>query len=59
MKEIIITNAKYINDLNSNKSCIKTILNNVEMFVPLDPANRHYRAIQEWVAEGNKIEDAD
>ena len=27
--------------------------------VPLDPANRHYQAIQEWVKEGNKIEDAD
>ena len=59
MKEIIITNAKYINDLVSNKSCIKTILNNVEMFIPLDPDNRHYQAIQEWVAKGNKIEDAD
>ena len=59
MKEIIITNAKYVNDLNSNKSCIKTILNNVEMFVPLDPDNRHYQSILEWVAEGNKIEDAD
>jgi len=29
------------------------------LYVPLDPANRHYQAIQEWVAEGNKIEDAD
>ena len=27
--------------------------------VPLDPANTHYQAIQEWVAKGNKIEDAD
>ena len=27
--------------------------------IPLDPANRHYQAIQEWVKEGNKIEDAD
>jgi len=29
------------------------------MVVPLDSNNRHYQAIQEWVAEGNKIEDAD
>ena len=29
------------------------------MFVPLDPANRHYQAIQEWVAEGNTIAEAD
>ena len=32
---------------------------NVNHTVPLDPENRHYQAIQEWVAEGNKIEDAD
>tara|TARA_R100000353_G_scaffold160022_2_gene119607 strand:+ start:2035 stop:2214 length:180 start_codon:yes stop_codon:yes gene_type:complete len=59
MKQIIITNAKYIEDLTGNKSCIKTILNNIEMFVPIDPNNRHYQAILEWVAEGNKIEEAD
>jgi hypothetical protein len=28
-------------------------------FVPLDPANRHYQAILEWVAEGNTIQEAD
>ena len=28
-------------------------------FAPLDPNNRHYIAIQEWVAEGNTIEEAD
>ena len=27
--------------------------------VPLDEANRHYQAIQEWVAEGNTIEEAE
>lgn len=27
--------------------------------VPLEPTNRHYQAIQEWVAEGNTIEEAD
>ena len=27
--------------------------------VPHDTANRHYQAIQEWVAEGNTIKDAD
>ena len=27
--------------------------------IPLDTANRHYQAIQEWVAEGNTIQDAD
>jgi hypothetical protein len=27
--------------------------------VPLDPNNRHYQAIQEWVAEGNTIQEAE
>ena len=36
-----------------------TLLDNKIWSVPLDPDNRHYQAIQEWVAEGNKIEDAD
>ena len=27
--------------------------------VPLDSNNRHYQEIQEWVAEGNTIEEAD
>ena len=58
-----IKSAKYIAESGVN-STIKLILNempsNVEfMFVPLDPANRHYIAIQKWVAEGNTIEDAD
>ena len=29
----------------------------VTMYVPLDEDNRHYIEIQEWVAEGNKIEE--
>ena len=33
--------------LNSNK--VKS--------VPLDPANRDYQAIQEWIAEGNTVID--
>ena len=32
---------------------------NVNHTVPLDPDNRHYQAIQEWVAEGNTIAEAD
>ena len=33
--------------------------NETVLSVPLDTANRHYIAIQEWVAEGNTIEEAD
>ena len=57
---MIITNAKYIASVGSdNNSSIQATIDNQVMFVPLDPANRHYQAIQEWVAEGNTIEDAD
>ena len=59
-----ITSAKYMNATNLHdgttyKDTIKATIDNVEMFVPINTANRHYQAIQEWVAEGNKIEDAD
>ena len=58
-----IKSAKYIAEDGVN-STIKLVLNNMPkdiefMFVPLDEKNRHYQAIQEWVAEGNTIEDAD
>jgi|TARA_Y100000289_G_scaffold51484_1_gene52610 hypothetical protein len=58
-----IKSAKYIAEGGKN-STIKLVLNimpkDIEfMLVPIDPANRHYQAIQEWVKEGNKIEDAD
>ena len=40
--------------------CIKLTSNGVVSFVPLDPANTDYAAIQEWAKEdGNKIEEAD
>jgi len=55
-----ITSAQYTQDTETNKNVsIKATIDGTEMFVPLDPANRHYQAIQEWVAEGNTIEDAD
>ena len=53
-----ITSAKYIADNGENCS-ITAMIDNRQLSVPLDPANRHYQAILEWVAEGNKIEDAD
>jgi hypothetical protein len=31
----------------------------LHLSVPLDSNNRHYQEIQEWVAEGNTIEEAD
>ena len=53
-----ISNAKYYKE-NGEKVCVTCTIDGKNSAVPLDPANRHYIAIQEWVAEGNKIEDAD
>ena len=55
-----ITKAKYSLDLDGKtKIGIETTINGINMNVPLDPQNTEYIAIQEWVAKGNKIEDAD
>ena len=55
-----ITSAKYTKGFNDiGTGSIKATIDGQEMSVPLDPANRHFQAIQEWVAEGNTIEDAD
>ena len=60
MDEMNITSAQYQVDLDgTTKVGIKAKINNKDMCVPLDSSNRHYQAIQEWVKEGNKIEDAD
>ena len=52
-----ITSAQYMADIRTGEnSCINVVLDdNTLMSVPLDPANRHYQAILEWVAEGNEI----
>ena len=54
-----ITSAQYYNDLDGNQAGINATIDGTEVSVPLDPANRHYAAILEWVAEGNTIQDAE
>ena len=55
-----IKSAQYYTEINETDNVgIKATIDNEEMFVPLDSANRHYQEILEWVAAGNKIEDAD
>ena len=54
-----ISSAQYIQDKTGTNTIVKTVIDNVTMYVPIDPSNRHYAAIQEWVAEGNTIEEAD
>ena len=59
MNEMNIESAQYTVDMMGNTSSITANIDGITMSVPLDPANRHYQAILEWVAEGNTIEDAD
>jgi len=61
MNEIIVTSAQYnLNDTkDGNGSVVTATIDGVEVQVPTDPANRHYAAILEWVADGNTIADAD
>jgi hypothetical protein len=53
-----IQNAKYYAYNGDNTSIIATV-NNVVVEIPIDPANRHYQEILEWVEDGNTIEEAD
>ena len=57
-----ITSAQYViaTDMGETEnSGIKATIDGIKLCVPLDPANRHYAAILEWVAEGNTIQEAD
>jgi len=55
-----ITNARYIRTSASTENdSISVTIDGKSMSVPINPDNRHYQAIQEWVAEGNTIEEAD
>ena len=59
MNEITITSAQYCSPEDEN-ICIKATINGTEMFVPLDPANRHYAEILRQVEAGTlTIADAD
>ena len=55
-----IKSAQYITDIETNQNTyIKATVDGEVIFVPISTDNRHYQAIQEWVAEGNTIADAD
>ena len=55
-----ITSAQYTRNLDDTANeNIKATIDGTEMSVPLSSDNRHYQAIQEWVAEGNTIAEAD
>jgi hypothetical protein len=57
---MIVTSAKHMPDfMGQPTNTVVATIDGEMMSVPIDPANRHYAAIQEWVADGNTIEEAD
>ena len=57
--DINITSVKKQLIMEEVSSYQVTLSNNEVWSVPLDPDNKHFQAIQEWVAEGNTIQEAD
>ena len=54
MTETQITSAQYIAFEGTNSS-IRATIDGQELFVPLDPNNRHYAAILKAVEEGTLV----
>ena len=56
-----ITSAQYETDeIKEGNTGIIAVIDGVTMGVPIDTANRHYKAILEWAEEdGNAIQEAE
>ena len=54
-----ITSVKYITDDDGKNCQVRATIDGQVMFVPMTEDNRHWTAIQKWVAEGNTIAEAD
>ena len=61
MNEMNITSAQYQSNLSGQENVnIKATIDGTEIYVPIDPANRHYAEILRQVAAGTlTIADAD
>ena len=61
MDNVNITSAQYLAEDDTNQNyMVKAVINNEAVFVPLDPANRHYAEILRQVDAGElTIEEAD
>jgi hypothetical protein len=55
MNNMTITSAQYCNNTDGNKDTIRATVDGQEMFVPLDPANRHYSEIMRQVEAGDLV----
>jgi len=53
MEDMNITSAQYfIDSVSGNTAGVKATIDGQELFVPLDPANRHYAEILRQVEAG-------
>jgi len=61
MNNMTITTAQYMSDpLSGTNTSIRATIDGQELFVPLDPANRHYAEIMRQVEAGELvIQEAD
>ena len=56
MNNMTITTAQYMSDpLSGSNSTIRATIDGQELFVPLDPANRHYAEIMRQVEAGTLV----
>jgi Ethanolamine utilization protein EutJ (predicted chaperonin) len=60
MNNMQITSAQYMVDMEGTNTIIRATIDGQELFVPLDPANRHYAEIMRQVEAGTlTIAEAD
>jgi hypothetical protein len=60
MNKMTIENAQYVEDRDGNRINVKATIDGDEMYVSIDPANRHYAEIMRQVATGElTIADAE
>ena len=55
MNNMTITTAQYFNDMSGTNTSIRATIDGQELFVPLDPANRHYAEIMRQVEAGTLV----
>ena len=54
MNEFNITSVTYIKDDDDKIDMLDVVIDEKHYGVPPNTANRHYVAVQEWLAAGNK-----
>ena len=54
-QEMNITSAKYAVDREGHNSVITATIDGIQMFIPLDPANRHFAEIMRQVEAGTLV----